>query len=242
MNNVQYIILTGFPNNRNFGKYLINYFKLNDCMSIILKINPNKIKNSEIIDDLYFQIINNNRYVSDKNMSYHFIFHDWGSIYGRLLIEKYFLNKKYEATFLSLGPNLKKLFIDSIFFDIRLMYQIYLTIVYIIYIFVPFIGKPIANFLQKIFIFIIYLCDPITAKYKHFFEINPQYNYLYYKLYFETSETKQLLNDTSLNLNKTTFIRGNSFDQIFDKNKTANVILNNSSHWFILSELDIKLN
>jgi hypothetical protein len=210
-NKIHYIYLGGYPNNSEM------MYSFCDVNSTILQIPHNKYyRNNEIIENLYLQFINKNKKI-DKDTQYMFILHDFGSIYGKFLINKYFTEYNCYVIFLSIGEKI------SLKYSFYMFYIQWMRLNWLLYLIIPYIG----NLSHRLFLQYLFYIEKIPKNKRHYFINNCSMNYLYFNIL-------ELDVNESLHPNiKSTFIRGNTVDQLFDKNNTANIILE-LNHWFFI--------
>ena len=208
---IKFVYLGGYPNTIEMMHSLCN------VNSTVLQIPYNKYyKNEEIIDNLYLQFINKNGKIN-KNTKYIFVFHDFGSIYGKFLINKYFTEYDCYVYFLSIG---EKISLKCSFYT---FYIQWVRINWLLYKICPFV----ANLSHRLFLQYLFYMEKIPKNKRYYFIRNCSMNYLYFNIL-------QLNINEPLHPNiKFIFIRGSTVDKLFDKNNTANVI-NNYNHWFFI--------
>ena len=208
---VHFIYLGGYPNNVEMMHSFCNK------NSTVLQIPYNKYyENEEIIDKLYLEFINRNGEI-DKNTKYIFVLHDFGSIYGKFLINKYFTEYDCYVYFLSIGEKI------SLKYSFHMFYFQWIRINWLIYKKFP----HIANFSHRLFLKYLFYMEKIPKNKRHYFIRNCSMNYLYFNVL--KLKVNELLHPNI----KSIFIRGNTVDKLFDKNNTADVI-NNCNHWFFI--------
>jgi hypothetical protein len=206
-----YIYLGGYPNN---SEMMYSFYDKN---STILQIPYNKYyRNNEIIENLYSQFINQNGKI-DKDTKYIFIFHDFGSIYGKFLINKYFTEYKCYVYFLSIGEKI------SLKYSFNLFYIQWVRINWLLYRIFPYLG----NSSHKLFLQYLFYKEKIPKNKRHYFIKNCSMNYLYFNI-LNLDINRPLHRNIEF-----TFIRGNTIDKLFDKNNNANIIIE-SNHWFFI--------
>lgn len=204
-----FIYLGGYPNTIDMMSSFSNE------NSTVLQIPHDRYyKNEEIIEHLYQQFISVNRQI-DKDTQYIFILHDFGSIYGKFLINKYFYEYNCYVIFLSIGSQISRKY------SLYLLYIQWLQLNWLLYLIFP----PLANLSHLLFLQYLFYMEKIPRDKRDYFIRNCSMNYLYFNV-FEFVDVNEPLHPSI----KSIFIRGNSVDALLDKNNTADVI-GPFNHW-----------
>jgi hypothetical protein len=209
-----FVFLGGFPNNKKMMQDFSKKQFFEEESTIILEIPRDKYySNQEIVQHLYVQL---HSHELRKNLL--FVLHDFGSIYGKLLVTKLAEagNHNLFVEFLSIGPYINIIFSFKLFY---ILYNIFVFFLYSLY-------KPLGNFFYRVLLCIIYSVENIPKKHHQYFLTDASLCYVYY-------------NALMLDLNRpmpsnvvSHFIRGNTIDKYFDKSQSADVEKGN--HWFFL--------
>lgn len=205
---VEYILLGGFPNNKEMMTFYAD--KCNLKNRLILEIPHDRYySNKEIILNLKKQILE-----IDQKKKYIFILHDFGSIYGKILVEELKLNNVF-VQFLSIGPKI------TLRYHIGLLYIFGMILVYIIY----SINQNIGNRLYLYYLNFIFNYENILSINQKYFLRDASMCYLYWNvLFLDHNQEFQI---------PFNFIRGNTVDSLFDRQFNADIIFD-KNHWFFL--------
>lgn len=216
------ICIGGFPNNAKMMEYVVRDFY--DLLPIILNIPTDKYYTIEgVVESLHHQFLIKHGEINKEN-DYFFILHDFGSIYGKMLIEKYFTDVQVNIIFLSVGPNTFLRLCDRDSY--LLSYILFMQLIWLIYLVFP----TIANILYRLFLHSIFKYMAIHSKFKYCFHNTACQTYLYWHVWKLLSmKRKPLTANVSC-----IFIRSNKFDRLFDKYNSADVIDYTRRHWFFL--------